>query len=136
MTWENILKRKELTLERVLQYSVEKHRMPAEDKKGIIRDLLTELSDFPNTKENLRLLLMTLRGPDRDIDLSDLQSGAFENDPEIDDKAILDAHRKISKKIRMTKGQLESKKREMAFEEENRKRLELRRNYSINDMLD
>ena len=110
MTWEDILKRKELTLERVLQYAVEKHRMPAKNKQAIIQDLLTELSDFPSTRENLRLLLMTLRGPDRDIDLSDLQSGAFENDPKINDKAILDAHRKISKKIRRTKGQLESKK--------------------------
>tara|TARA_R100001510_G_C7623690_1_gene183997 strand:+ start:342 stop:818 length:477 start_codon:yes stop_codon:yes gene_type:complete len=112
MTWEEILKRKQVTLEDVLIYIIKRHRIPRKDKEKFVSSLLTELSGFPDDEDAIEYLGF-LFGPNRDIFLFEISTDDERAREEMGDKtvdALLDAHSKITRGIQRIKYEIKSRK--------------------------
>jgi hypothetical protein len=127
MTWEDILKRKPITLERVLKLIIGRYRIPKEEKQKLVSSLLTELSGFPDDKDTLTYL-GDLFGPVRDVFLFEISTDDERAREEMGDKtvdALLDAHSKITRGIQRIKYEVKSRKaREEEKEREARRKEE------------
>ena len=136
MTWEDILKRKPITLERVLKLIIGRYRIPKEEKQKLVSSLLTELSGFPDDEDTLRFLA-DLFGSDGDILLFELTTDLAPSTIEIYGhekiNALVNAYRAIKKNINRVKIEVKYRKEKEEREKKERERPKFR---DINDMLD